>query len=318
MMNCLNAYRRYACDVDRVNLLAATPQEFIAAAEAAFAEEMQFIAEKINEHGCCIIMLSGPSSSGKTTTAQKLCEALQKSGKTTVTVSLDNFYLGAGNVPCNADNEPDFESVHALDIPYIHRCLEDIAAHKERVILPRYDFVHSRRSDETITLDFTKDTVVVMEGIHALNPVLTEGLPSVGTAKIYASVKQGIKRGEQTILSNRDIRFIRRLVRDHAFRAASPEYMINMWEQVCAGEQAYIRPYRYCSDFTVNTIHIYEPCIMKRDAIPLLEQIPATHEKYGFVQNILNGLREFEDIPQSYVPENSLIREFIGGGCYIY
>lgn len=318
MMNYLNAYRRYACDVDRINTLARTPKEFITAAETAFAEEIHFICEKIREHHCCIIMLSGPSGSGKTTTAQKIREALEEYGKTTVTVSLDNFYLGADKVPRSADNKPDFESVYALDIPCIHRCLEDILEHRGRVTLPRYDFIHSRRSDETLTLNFDEDTIVVLEGIHALNPILTDGLPSERTAKVYASVKQGIKRGEETILSNKDIRFVRRLVRDHAFRASTPEYMLNMWEQVCAGEQNYIRPYRYHSDFTVNTIHIYEPCIMKAEAIPLLEQIPETHEQYAFIQRILNGLRQFESITQDCVPENSLIREFIGGGCYTY
>ncbi len=318
MMNYLNAYHRYACDVDRVNTLARTPQDFINAAETSFAEEIQSIAARINEQHCCIIMLSGPSGSGKTTAAQKLCDALKKYGKTTVAVSLDNFYLGVDKAPRNAENEPDFESVYALDIPYIRRCLEDIEEHREQVVLPLYDFAHSCRSTETLTLDFNEDTIVILEGIHALNPILTNGLPQTETAKVYASVKQGIKQGEETVLSNKDIRFIRRLVRDCKFRASLPEYILNMWKQVCQGERNYIRPYRYQSDFTVNTIHVYEPCIMKSEAVPLLEQIPKTHEAYAFVQRILDGLCLFESIPQFYVPESSLLREFIGGSCYTY
>lgn len=318
MNNFLNAYRRYACDVNRVNTFAMqSPKEFIAAAEASFAQEIQFVAQRILENNCNIVMLSGPSGSGKTTTAQKLCEVFEKYGKHTVMISLDNFYLGEEKVPKNSDGEPDFESVYALDIPYIQKCMRSILAH-ESCVLPRYDFTRSCRSDVTVKADFHDGAIAVLEGIHALNPVITSGISIDGVAKVYVSVKQGIKDGEKTILSNRDIRFVRRIVRDYEFRRVSPERMADMWESVCDGEQKYIRPYRYQSDFTVNTIHIYEPCVMRSVAVPLLESVSPQNEKYDFVSHILSGLNRFETLPRELIPENSLITEFIGGGCYTY
>ena len=157
-----------------------------------------------------------------------------------------------------------------------------------------------------------------MEGIHALNPIISDGMPREAVKKIYVSVKQGIKDNEDYILTNRELRFVRRMLRDHSFRKTDPGYLLSMWESIVDGEKQYIRPFRYTSDFTVNSIHIYEPCIYKKLAAPLFEGISRDHENYEFAAHIAESLDKFADIDSSLVPENSLIREFIGGGCYSY
>ena len=136
--------------------------------------------------------------------------------------------------------------------------------------------------------------------------------------KIYVSVKQGIKDNEDYVLTNRDIRLLRRLVRDYHFRRTEPDNMLSMWNSVVDGEMKYIRPFRYTSDFTINSIHIYEPCVMKELALPLLNKISETHEEYETVQRLISAVSRFETLDSDLIPDNSLIREFIRGGCFKY
>ena len=157
-----------------------------------------------------------------------------------------------------------------------------------------------------------------MEGIHALNPIFSKGRSKAKVVKVYTAVKQGIKNNVDYVLTNREIRFIRRIVRDYYFRKVDPVYMLSMWNSVIEGEKKYIRPYRYTSDFTINSIHIYEPCVLRNIAVPVLETIPASDPQYEFVCRIKEALCRFEIIDSSLVPENSLLREFIGGGCYSF
>lgn len=320
MMNYLNTYRRYACDIGRINQEAKSdPKAFISMTEDIYNHDLKWIVEQIintegNRH---VVLLSGPSSSGKTTTSKKLSDEFIRQGAEVQLISMDDFYLGEKYVKKLPNGKPDFESVEALDIELIKKSIEQLTTTGE-CIIPTYDFAHSMRSDKTKTIKLGKNSVIIMEGIHALNPIFSEGQSKAKVMKVYTAVKQGIKNNEDYVLTNREIRFIRRIVRDNYFRKVDPEYMISMWDTVVDGEKKYIRPYRYTSDFTVNSIHIYEPCVMKEMAIPIFESIPRSNPHYEFIQKLKCALEEFETIDSSFVPKNSLIREFIGGGCYSY
>ncbi len=320
MMNYLNTYRRYACDIGRINEEAKTNAEaLVNLTEELYTHDLRWIVEQVlkSEGHHHVILLSGPSSSGKTTTSKKLCDEFMKHGIDVQLISMDNFYLGEDYVKRLPNGKPDFESVEALDIPLIKESIDKLSTTGECVI-PVYDFSRSCRSDKTRTVKLGKDSVIVMEGIHALNPIFSAGQSKAKVMKIYTAVKQGIKNNEDYVLTNREIRFIRRLVRDYHFRKVDPEYMISMWDTVVEGEKKYIRPFRYTSDFTINSIHIYEPCVLKSLAIPILESISASNMNYDFACRISEALDRFETIDSSLVPENSLLREFIGGGCYSY
>ena len=320
MMNWLNTYRRYACDINRINEQAQSdPKGFIEMTEDIFRSDLRFIVEQIltvpvKRH---IIMLSGPSSSGKTTTAQKLADEFRIKGCDVQHISMDDFYLGIKYIKTLPNGKPDFESVDALDIPLIKQSIKKLAEAGECDI-PKYDFRNSCRTDIIQHLELASNAVIIIEGIHALNPIFDNGMADGNISKIYVSVKQGIKNGEDYVLTNREIRCIRRVVRDNSFREAPPEKLLDMWGEIVDGEKKYIRPYRYTSDFTVNSIHIYEPCIMKEPAIKLLGQVSEKSHCYETAQHLIKALSGFESIDDSFIPESSLMREFIGGGKYIY
>lgn len=320
MMNYLNTYRRYACDIGRVNEEAkSNAADFIRMTENVFRHDLRWIAGQIAEipgkrH---VILLSGPSSSGKTTTAQKLSDEFRELGVDVQHISMDDFYLGKEHVRLLPDGKPDFESVEALDIPLIKKTIAELTE-TGACVIPQYDFRQSRRTQETKTVSVGENAVIIMEGIHALHPIFSEGMPKNDVLKIYVSVKQGIKDNEDYVLTNREIRFVRRIVRDYQFRKTDPNDMLSMWNSVVDGEKRYIRPYRYTSDFTVNSIHIYEPCVMKSMALTVLKKICPDHPEHAFVEHLITSLSRFEEVDTALIPENSLIREFLGGGCYSY
>ena len=320
MMSWLNTYRRYACDISRINEMAKSDAKaFVDMTEEVYRNDLRQIAEQIltipvKRH---IIMLSGPSSSGKTTSAQKLADEFRLKGCEVQHISMDNFYLGKDRVRRMPDGKPDFESVEALDIPLVKKSVKELSE-TGRCDIPKYDFRNSRRTDIIQHLELPSNAVIIIEGIHALNPIFNDVSAEENASKIYVSVKQGIKNNEDYVLTNREIRCIRRLVRDNSFREAPPEKLLEMWTDIVDGEKKYIRPYRYTSDFTVNSIHIYEPCIMKGFATRLLEQIDEKSDYYETAGHLIKSLSEFESIDTSLVPENSLMREFIGGGNYVY
>ncbi len=320
MTDYLNTYRRYAYDLERINKEAREePEKLIQLNEKLLETDLGFIADRLYEakEDRHIVLLSGPSGSGKTTCAKKLADELKKRDTDVVQISMDDFYLGTDKVGRLPDGSPDFESVSALDIPLIKKTMNELLTNGE-CIMPKYDFTKSMRSDMTKKIRLEKSSAVIIEGIHALNPVFSEGMPHESVVKLYVSVKQGIKNSEDYVLTNRELRLIRRLVRDNSYRSVEPEHMLSMWDSVVGGEKKYIRPYRYTSDFTVNSIHIYEPCIMKKYALGLLGKIPSENPVSKQAQHLMKALEKFEDIDPDLIPLNSLIREFIGGGSYYY
>lgn len=322
-MSIINTYRRYALSLKEINNMAKTdPAGFVLSAEQAYRDDIKDITSNIlnSRNKCKVIMLAGPSGSGKTTTAKMLQTELLALGCGCELISMDNFYLGESNVPRTRDGKPDFETVHALNVPQVESCIENLLT-KGQCDINRFDFAASKPTDETIHIDLKNDSIAIFEGIHALNPIFTKRVRStVGLKKIYISVKQGIKEVgiSGSILTAAELRLFRRVIRDHSFRGSTAEHTLDMWNNVLFSEKKYIVPFKYSGDITINSIHIYEPCVTSARVIPLLKEVSAESGNYTYAQNLIERAKKFEPIDESLIPTDSLMREFLGGGVYEY
>lgn len=314
MSNFASGYIKYINHLEQINDAAVKdPTWMIQEVEDSYRDHLENIARNIVRHhrDVRVIMLSGPSSSGKTTTAHLLRDYLTDYGARCTIVSLDDFYRGVGLAPQLPNGKFDYEAVQALDVDAIKSCLLDIINTGEFSV-PRYDFALGRPDGEPRHYSIGPEEMVIVEGIHGLNPLFTRELPAGSCVKLYVSVKQQIKSANGEVISPMDLRLVRRIVRDIQFRDTTPENTIAMWPQVVEGENRYIRPYRLSADYTVNSIHIYEPCVMRTVAIPLLRAIQEDSPYYKKARDLESRLMRFEPISTSYVPENSMLREFLG------
>lgn len=289
------------------------PLDFILKCEKRYENIIGDIAERIeSEKGREIVMLAGPSSAGKTTTAKKLCEALNQKGIKTYVLSLDDFYLNRSDIPYLPDGTQDYETVDALDLDCFTECVNKLLK-GETVKNPIYDFVTGKRSEtEFNEITLGQEDAVIIEGLHALNPVITEKIQGK-LLKIYINVSSRIYDNKGNIILNkRNMRFVRRMTRDYKFRASSVERTYQLWKNVTEGEDKYLFPFRDNADIKVNTIHLYEPCVLKSQALPLLLENEISKEYSEDVKKLCKALKKFEDIDISLVPEDSLLREFLG------
>ncbi len=314
MSNFASGYIKYINHLEQINDAAMfSPDKMINEVEGSYKEHLMNIARNIVGLGedVKICMLAGPSSSGKTTTAKLLKEFLTSFGRAAHMVSLDDYYLSRDLTPLLSDGTKDFETVDAVDIKSIQKCLDDIINFKD-INVPKFDFKLGIRKDGVQKIEINKGDIVIVEGIHALNPVFTDNLPNGSTVKLYVSVKQPIKDANGDVTSPMDLRLIRRIVRDMQFRGTDPETTIAMWNNVVKGENKYIRPYRLSADYTVNSVHIYEPCVMRTLAIQILRKIKEDSPYYKKARELDSKLMRFEPVSCSLVPKNSMLREFIG------
>lgn len=289
------------------------PQDFIEECEERYQEIINSIAEKINsEKGREIVMLAGPSSAGKTTTARRIKESLEKSGVKTYVLSLDDFYLNRDDIPYLPDGSQDYETVYALDLECLEKELNALLR-GERVKSPIYDFTTGRRSENLFNeIVLGKEDVVIIEGLHALNPIITDKVQG-NVLKVYINVSSRIyDRDGNTILNKRNLRFIRRMVRDYKYRDSTVENTCRLWKNVTRGEDEYLFPYRDNADIKANTIHFYEPCVLKHQALKMIGDSTVSDKYREHILTLVNALKQFNDIDEKFVPENSLLREFLG------
>ena len=314
MSNFASGYIKYINHLEQINDAALKcPQVMIDEVEDSYRDYLRIVAHNIVKHYrmAKICMLAGPSSSGKTTTAHLLQKYLLEVGLKATIVSMDDFYLGTEQTPTLPGGEKDYETVNALDIALVQQCLSSIIQDGS-CMLPAFDFMTGQRSLNIRPLDVRDHGFVIMEGIHALNPIFTKNLPAGSAIKLYVSVKQQIKDANGEVISPMDIRLVRRIARDVQFRNTSAERTLSMWENVERGEDKYIRPYRLSADYTVNSIHIYEPCVLRSSVIPLLRAIPEDSPYYRKARDLDARLMRFEPVDPELVPENSMLREFLG------
>lgn len=289
------------------------PCDFVAKCEERYNNIIEDIAKRIvDEKGREIVMLAGPSSAGKTTTARKLCEKLNQNGVKTYVLSLDDFYLDREDIPYLPDGTQDYETVYALDLQLFTECVNRLLK-GETVKNPVFDFTKGKRSETEVNeITLGKDDVVIIEGLHALNPVITEKIQGK-LLKIYINVSSRIYDNQGNIILNkRNMRFVRRMVRDYKFRSSTVENTYKLWKNVTAGEDKYLFPFRDNADIKINTIHLYESCVLKNQALPLLYESELSKEFKEDAKKLCNALEKFETISVSAVPEDSLLREFLG------
>lgn len=259
------------------------------------------------------MLIAGPSSSGKTTTAKRICEELEKlTGEDPLYLGTDDYFVERSENPIGPDGKPDFEGLGSLDLKLFNQQMEDLLAGKE-VDLPEFDFVAGTKVFGKRITTLRKNQILVVEGIHSLNDVLTERIDSSDKYKIYISPLTQLAMDRHNRMSTADSRLLRRIVRDNQFRGYDAEKTLEMWPKVRAGESVNIFPYSSSADVVFNSSLVYETCMLKTYAEPLLEAIPESSEQYEEAQRILQFMKYFEKIESNdAVPDNAIMREFIG------
>lgn len=272
----------------------------------------------VTRGGVRVVLLAGPSSSGKTTSAKKLALELEAIGYTPKVISLDCYYRGHGKTPLDEDGNPDFECLEALDIDLVNDNLLDLFAGKD-IIIPSYDFgTGSRYYDEKNRMSLSPNDILIMEGIHGLNDKLTERVDRSLKFKVYLSALTQINLDDHNRVSTSDNRLIRRIVRDNQFRHKSAAGTIEMWPSVQNGERLHIFPFQDSTDAMINTALDYELAVLKVYAAPLLRCVSPTCAQYSEARRLLAFLGNFAEVDSSAVPPRSILREFIGGSAFHY
>lgn len=298
---------------NEINSLAQSPEKFVSDSAQAYRKRISEVAQGIfSNHNRKIVMLAGPSSSGKTTTAKLFSEEINKLGGKAYTVSLDDFYLPRSvQYPLDENGKPDFECVEALDLDLLHSSLRQLAV-SGKADLPVFDFKTGERINNAKTVELHENDVIIVEGLHALNPVITETLDESKLYKIYISVSSRVYDADgEVLLSKRDLRLIRRSVRDYLFRSMPVERTLEIWGSVMRGEDKYLFPFENLADIKINSFHPCEPCIFSERAIGLLRDVGEGEFKEK-ADSLTAKLNLFENIDYSVLPTDSLLREFTG------
>ena len=261
-----------------------------------------------------LICVAGPSSSGKTTFANRLRIELLSRGLKPIRISIDDYYLTKDKAPKDIDGKPDLESIEALDIQLFNENMFSLISGEE-VTLPKFDFKLGKRVPGR-TLKIGPNEPIIIEGIHALNDRMTTLIPKHQKFKIFIAPQAQINLDDANPISITDLRLLRRLVRDYKFRGASAEETIGMWPSVRRGEFKWIYDTQEGADFVYNSMLSYELCVMKKYAMPLLQNVERESEYFPVAERLMRMLKYFDDMPDEWVPCNSLMKEFIGGSCY--
>ena len=290
--------------------------EYVSACERHYhAVLSQIVKEILAKPGDTkIIMLAGPSSSGKTTGANKLARLVSQSGFAANVISLDDFYINREDIPVGKDGKRDFEAVYALDIELIQNTLKNLIE-KGETKLPYFDFVTGTRKDNVFDLKLNRGDVVIIEGLHAINPIFTMelGQDCDSIYKIYVSVASDIYDDNGQILFDRtDIRLIRRMIRDNLFRGTPVPQTLDMWEKVIDGEIKYLQPLIPTADYVIDSLHPYELCIYRNIALKALKEIEEDNKYYSQAQTLIEKFNKVTMIDKDIIPKNSLLREFVG------
>ncbi|MBQ0024605.1 MAG: nucleoside kinase [Bacteroidales bacterium] len=267
-----------------------------------------------------LVLIAGPSSSGKTTSAKRLALHMRVDGLNPIVISLDDYFRNRVDTPKDEKGEYDFECLEALDVDFLNEQLKQLFAGEE-VEMPRYDFPSGERKFVGDKLRMKENDVLIMEGIHGLNPALTPLVSDKNKFKIYVSVLTPLAIDLNTTMYASDYRLLRRMVRDNQFRGTSPESTILRWPSVLSGEQKYIVPFKDNADAQFNSALMYEMPMLKCYAEPLLQTIPRTSPAYGEALRLLEMIRSLiamTPVETKNIPPTSIVREFIGGSGFSY
>lgn len=286
--------------------------------EALQEKKIARIADQIAaRHDVKLVLLAGPSSSGKTTTCKRLSIQLLTCGLKPLQISLDDYFIDRDKTPIDANGEYDYESIHALNIALINEQFNALFKGEE-IELPRYNFQTGKSEKSGKRLKLGPNDIVVVEGIHALNPELTAQIPEQQKFRVYVSALTTILLDEHNYIPTTDNRLLRRIIRDNKYRGVSAQESIHRWPSVRAGEERWIFPYQENADAMFNSAMLYELAVIKQQAEPLLEQVPENCEEYAEAHRLLKFLRYFHAISYRQLAPTSLLREFLGGSSFKY
>lgn len=294
-----------------------TTKDLILVGEALHEKKISQIADKIYEHQneVKLVLISGPSSSGKTTFSKRLEIQLRVLGLEPRAIEADNYFLNRLDTPIDPDGEPDFESIKAMDVDLLNEHLTDLLDGEEIETI-EYNFLTGERQLTGETYQMNDKSVLIVEGIHGLNDEMTHSIDKDHKYKIYVSALTQLNIDNHNSLFVSDVRTIRRIIRDSRTRGRSPEETLLTWPSVRAGEATNIFPYQEKADVMFNSTIIYEMNILKQHIEPLLKEIPKDSIAYIEAIRILKLLRFFKPMKEEWIPQNSIIREFIGGSCF--
>ena len=302
----------YLADINR-EIRNGNTEDLIRASEWLQSRQLEEFAERVVEGHKKVVLIAGPSSSGKTTTAKRICAEIGRlTGEDPLYLGTDDYFVERHENPIGPDGKPDFEGLGAVDLKLFNRQMEDLLEGKE-VDMPEFDFVNGTKVFGKRITSLRKNQILVIEGIHSLNDVLTENIPREDKFKIYISplTQMGIDRHNR--ISTADARLLRRMVRDNQFRGYNAEATLESWPKVRAGESVNIFPYSSSADVVFNSSTVYETNMLKTYAEPLLEAIPESSPQYEEAQRILTFMKYFDKIESTdAVPDNAILREFIG------
>lgn len=292
--------------------------DIINISEALQEKKIAKIAEEItNRKGVKLVLLAGPSSSGKTTSCKRLSIQLAVNGLKPLQISLDDYFVDREKTPKDASGEYDYESIYALDLDLINEQFNALFRGEE-VELPKYDFQSGKSKKSGNKLKMNDNNVLVVEGIHALNPELTAHIPQEQIFRVYASALTTILLDNHNYIPTTDNRLLRRIIRDYKYRGVSAQETIHRWPSVRAGENKWIFPFQENADAMLNTAMLYELAVIKTQVEPLLQQVSENCEEYAEAYRLLKFLKYFKGIPYNNLPPTSLLREFLGGSSFHY
>lgn len=298
----------------------ADPKGFVEECDEVYRERVRIAADKIieNRKNSPIVLLSGPSGSGKTTTAMKISEELEKRGIGTHYVGMDDYFKTVDplTAPRTPEGDIDLESPQCLDMELLNEHFT-LLSRGSRIFVPKYEFSRRMRILEpSKSIKLKKDEIVVFEGIHALNDIITDRHPLA--FKLYISARSNVEFNGAVVFKGTWFRLVRRMVRDYNFRGSDPAQTMAMWANVRRGEKANISPFKDKADFQFDSSFPYEPAVFNETATKLFSSIPEGIERYDELREVLPALQLFGVIDESIVAPDALIREFIGGGVYEY
>ena len=292
--------------------------DIINISEALQEKKLAKIAEEIaSREGVKLVLLAGPSSSGKTTSCKRLSIQLAVNGLKPVQISLDDYFVDRDKTPKDENGEFDFESIYALNLDLLNEQFNALFRGEE-VELPKYDFPSGKSVKSGKKLKLEPNNVLVVEGIHALNPELTAHVPEEQIFRVYASALTTILLDNHNYIPTTDNRLLRRIIRDYKYRGVSAQETIRRWPSVRAGENRWIFPFQENADAMLNTAMLYELSVLKMQAEPLLQQVPENCEEFAEAYRLLKFLKYFKGIPYNNLPPTSLLREFLGGSSFHY
>lgn len=292
--------------------------DIINISEALQEKKLAKIAEEIaSRKGVKLVLLAGPSSSGKTTSCKRLSIQLAVNGLKPLQISLDDYFVDRDKTPKDENGDFDFESIYALNLDLLNEQFNALFRGEE-VELPKYDFPSGKSVKSGKKLKLEPNNVLVVEGIHALNPELTAHVPEEQIFRVYASALTTILLDNHNYIPTTDNRLLRRIIRDYKYRGVSAQETIHRWPSVRAGENRWIFPFQENADAMLNTAMLYELSVLKMQAEPLLQQVPENCEEFAEAYRLLKFLKYFKGIPYNNLPPTSLLREFLGGSSFHY